>query len=225
MGEGYIPSGFTVFTGVFLTGVGFEVEGVDLTGVGPVVFLSALTEGFVGVLAASVFLTAVGRGFFVAADVEVAGFDASPATFFAGATAGFLTGVVVAAGLLADATGNFFCVPSGVLALTGAALGALEVAVEAPAALSFLGTRLTGAAAVSVLLVAEVTGFFTGVGVAFETLDVVVFTGVFVACPAFPATLEIFPTLAVMDVKSESPDYRRSLTLKSSGLFLELVNG
>jgi hypothetical protein len=200
-GRGYIPSGFTVFTGVFLTGV-------DFTGVGPVVFLSALTEGFVGVLAAGVFLMAVGRGFFVAAGVEVADFEVSPTVFLAGATAGFLTDVVVAAGLLADATGNDFCVPSGVLALAGAALDAAGVDGEAPAALSFLGTRLTGAAAVSVLLVAEAIGFFTGVGLAFEAVVVAVFTGVFVACPAFPATLEIFPTLAVMGVNVKSPIHR-----------------
>jgi hypothetical protein len=232
---GYVPSGFTVFAGVFLIGVGFADEGVGLTGVGPMVFLSALTEGFAGVLATGVFLMAVGRGFFVAAGVEVAGFEASLTAFFAGATAGFLTGVVVAVGLLAETVGNFFCVPSGVLALTGVAfagacaVGAAGVGVDAPAAFSFLGTRLTGAVAVSILLAAAATGFLTGAGVALEAVDVAVLTGVvavfFAACPVLPATLERLPTLAVPGVSLEWPKPRRSLALKSSGLLLELVNG
>lgn len=176
------------------------------TGVGPLAFWSALTgfEDDAGVVVAGVLLTAVGKGFLVAADV-VAGFEALLTATFAGATAGFFTGVVVAAGLLAETVGSFFCVPSGVLALTGVAFagagafGAAGVDVDAPAAFSFLGTRFTGAAAVSVLLVAAAAGFLTGVGLAFEAVEVAVFAGVaavfFAACPVLPATFERFPTL------------------------------
>jgi hypothetical protein len=146
--------------GAFLTGVEDDT-GLGLTGV----------SLFAGVDAVS-FLMAVGRGFLVAA---AAGFEDVLTGVLVVATgvlvvaAGvFLTGVEAVTGLLAEAVGNVFCVPSGVLALTGVAfagVGALgATGVEAvPAALSFFGTRFTGAAAASVALLADTAGFLTGV--------------------------------------------------------------
>jgi hypothetical protein len=80
-----------------------------LTGVGPVLFLSALTVLEVEAVAvdAGVFLIAVERGFFVAAGVD-AGFEALLTAVFAGATGVFLAGVAAAAGLLVEAVGNVF---------------------------------------------------------------------------------------------------------------------
>jgi hypothetical protein len=97
----------------------------------------------------------------------------------------FFAGVVIA-GLLAEAAVTGF--------FTGAEVAAgLEVA--APAAFSFLGTLLTGAAADPAVSVAVATGFFTGVVLA---ADVAVFAGVVVVdfVAVDPATLEMFPTLA-----------------------------
>jgi hypothetical protein len=112
LGWGFVgnsPSGFTVLAGVFLTGAAFVAEEVALTGVGPVLFLSALTALEVEAVAvdAGVFLIAVGRGFFVAAGVD-AGFEALLTAVFAGATGVFLAGVAAAAGLLVEAVGNVF---------------------------------------------------------------------------------------------------------------------
>jgi hypothetical protein len=92
-----------------------------------------------------------------------------------------LTGVEAVTGLLAEAVGNVFCVPSGVLALTGVAfagVGALgATGVEAvPAALSFFGTRFTGAAAASVALLADTAGFL--IGVALVAVDCTALVGV-----------------------------------------------
>lgn len=95
---GYSPSGFTVLAGVFLMGVAFVTDGVVLTGVEPMVFLSALTalEEEAVAVDAGVFLTAV--GFFVAAGVD-ADFDALLTAVFTGATGVFVAGVEVGAGL------------------------------------------------------------------------------------------------------------------------------
>jgi hypothetical protein len=67
-----------------------------------------------------------------------------------------------------------------------------------PAALSFLGARLTGAGTLSAASLAGTAGFL--IGVALVAVDVVVFVGVaavfFAVCPVPWATLEIPPTLA-----------------------------
>lgn len=93
--------------------------------------------------------------------------------------------------------------PNGVLAFAGVAFtgvgafGAAGIEEDAPAALSFLGTLLTGAAVVSVVLVAAVAGFLTGV--ALDAVEVADFAGVaagFFAAGVLPATLEMLPTLA-----------------------------
>jgi hypothetical protein len=89
-------------------GVGFEEDTVE--GLMGVVFVA-------GVARLS-FLMAVGRGFLVAAAV---GFDAVLTGVFVVVTGVFLTGVEVVVGLLVEAVGNVFCVPSGVLALIGVA--------------------------------------------------------------------------------------------------------
>lgn len=152
-----------------------------LTGVGPVLVLTALAG-----------LEAAGVTFLVAAvPVVVAGFEALLVTVFAGV---FLTGVaagfdgvavlvasVTAAGVLR--TGSFFCVRSGVLALAAGVAAAVPAAgkgvAPAPAALSFLGTFLTGVAAVSVVPVAVLVAFLTGgMGVVFDAEDVAALAGV-----------------------------------------------
>lgn len=192
-----LPSGFTVLAGVaFLMGVDLDADVVaGLTGVGPVVFVT-------GVDVVS-FLTAVGNGFLVAAGVV---FDVELIGVLVAVTGAFLAGVdVVAAGLLVEAVGSVFCVPSGVLALTGVAFagagafGAAGVEVVVPVAFSFLGTRFTGATVVSVALVTEGVGFFTGAALVADDVAVLVeVTAVFFAvCPLPWATLEIFPTLAI----------------------------
>jgi hypothetical protein len=114
------PSGFTVLAGVFLTGVTLEVAAaVDFTGVGPVVVLFVLTVFAAGVLV-TFFLMVVGL---VAVDT---GFEAVLTGVFAAATGVFLTGVVVATGFLVDVAGRVFCVPRGVLGLTGVAFAGTE---------------------------------------------------------------------------------------------------
>jgi hypothetical protein len=152
--------------GAFLTGVEDDT-GLGLTGV----------SLFAGVDAVS-FLMAVGRGFLVAA---AAGFEDVLTGVLVVAAGVFLTGVEAVTGLLAEAVGNVFCVPSGVLALTGVAfagVGALgATGVEAvPAALSFFGTRFTGAAAASVALLADTAGFL--IGVALVAVDSTALVGV-----------------------------------------------
>jgi hypothetical protein len=94
---------------------------VFLTGVG---LVEAAVEGLMGVVFVAVaaglsFFMAVGRGFLAAAAV---GFDAVLTGVFAVVTGVFLIGVEVVAGLLVEPVGKVFCVPSGVLALTGVAL-------------------------------------------------------------------------------------------------------
>jgi hypothetical protein len=201
---GDLPSGFTVF----LTGVDFV--GVLFTGVGPVVFLSADMAFEAAVVVVS-FLTAV--GLVVTAD----GFDALLIGVFVAVTGVFLAGVDTPAGLLVEATGSVFWVPRGVLGLTGVAfagtevLGCAGVAADAPVPLSFLGTRLTGAAALSVVSVADVTGFLTGV--VFVTVDGTALVGVAVAffavCPVPWATFDMLPTLAIEHRLDQYPPWRR----------------
>jgi hypothetical protein len=171
-----------------LTGVGFVVEldaGAAFMGVAPVGFFSALAGLDSGVEA--VFLTVVGSGFLVAAG---AGFEAVLVGVLVAVT-GVFAGVEVAAGLLAEAVGNFFTVPRGVLAFTGVAfdgarvLGSAGVDIDAPAVPSFFGTFFTGVAAESEALVVEAAGFFTGVALvavdaAVFVVEVVVF---FAVCP------------------------------------------
>jgi hypothetical protein len=179
--------------GAFLTGVGFVVVELDagaaFTGVAPVVFFSALAGLESGVEA--VFLTAVGSGFLVAAGAAGAGFEAVLVGVLVAVT-GVFADVEVAAGLLAEAVGNFFTVPRGVLAFTGVAfagagtLGSAGVDADAPAVPSFFGTFFTGVAAESEALVVEAAGFFTGVALvavdaAVFVVELVVF---FAVCPA-----------------------------------------
>jgi hypothetical protein len=116
-----LPSGLTVLVGVFLTGVALAgVAAVDFTGVGPVLVLFVLTDFDAGVLVAA-FLTGVGL---VAAET---GFEAVLTGVFAVVTGVFLIGVDVVAGFFVDATGRVFCVPRGVLGLTGVAFAGTVV--------------------------------------------------------------------------------------------------
>jgi hypothetical protein len=160
-----------------------------------VAFLSVVAGFETGVVVVS-FLMAV--GFVVDGD----GFEAPSTGVFVAVTGIFLTGVDVPAGLLVEGTGSVFCVPRGVLGLTGVAFasvgafGCTGVEADAPPALSFLGARRTGAGAVSVVSVAVATGFLTGV--ALVAVDVTALVGVavvFLAVVAAPwATLD---TLAI----------------------------
>jgi hypothetical protein len=177
-----LPSGLTVFVGVFLAAAGVFCIGFGSTAFSSEV-LGLEVEGV-----AVVFLTAD------------AGFEALPTGVFVAVTGVFLMGADVPSGF-ALATGSVFCVPSGVLAFTGVAFagagafGAAGVVDAPPAALSFLGAFRTGAVAVSV----EVSGFFTGV--AFVAVDVGAFVGVavvfFAVCPVPCAVFERLPTLAI----------------------------
>jgi hypothetical protein len=183
--------------GIFLTGVALVVvEEAALVaffnGVDPAAFVAVLTGFDAGALVVPVagFLR-TGSGFVVPRGVRVrAGFEASLTVFF--------EGVVVAAGLLAEAvvTGFF----TGVDVAAGVAFVAIDVVfagveADAPAELSFFGTLFTGVAAELAVLVAFAAGFFTGVALA---ADVAVFAGAalvgFFAVDS--ATLATFPTLA-----------------------------
>lgn len=192
---GYVPSGFTV---VFLTPAGevffVAVEAefpVDFTGVGPVVFLSALTaldaEAGVEVV---FFLTAVGSGFFVPA---VAGFELSLTVVLAAVTGVFLTEDVAGVGLDAEALDTGFLVADDVAGVE--VLAGVVVDVEPPAELSFLGAFLTGVVVASVVVEVEAAGFLTGVALVVEE---VVFAGEAVVgfFAVDSAVFAMFPTLA-----------------------------
>lgn len=69
----------------------------------------------VGAAGVVVFFSALGVSFLTAV-----GFDALPTGVFVAVTGVFLTGVDAVVGLF-DPIGSVFCVPSGVLALTGVA--------------------------------------------------------------------------------------------------------
>lgn len=146
------------------------------------------------------------------------GFDTLLTGVFDAVTGAFLTGVDVVSGLLL-ATGSVFCVPSGVLALTGVAFAGAGVDEDAPAALSFLGTFLTGAVVVSVAVALDASGFLTGV--AFVAVDVTAFVGVavdfFAVCPAPCATFDRLPTLATK--RSVRPCYSAINSLHCSAAF------
>lgn len=141
------------------------------------------------------------------------GFEASLIGVLPAVTGVFFTGVVVDAGLLAEAavTGFFMGVEvvAGV-AFTGVVVVFAGVEADAPAAFNFLGTLFTGAAADPVVSVAVAAGFFTGVALA---ADVAVFAGVVVVDPA---TLEMFPTLARTD---QSMSFTLSASLHWSAAF------
>jgi hypothetical protein len=163
MEEGDLPSGFVVFlTGVDFVGIVFA----------DVAFLSVAMGFETGVVVVS-FLIAVG---FV---VVVDGFAELATGVLVVVTGVFLIGVDVPAGL---GTGKVFCVPRGVLGLTGVAFagvgafGCAGVEADAPPALSFLGAFLTGNAAVSAASVADVVGFFTGI--ALVVVDITALVGV-----------------------------------------------
>jgi hypothetical protein len=229
--EAVVPSGFTFDAG-FLTGVAFAglgFTGVALVvveeaalvaffkGVDPAVFVALLTGLESELLATGFFRT--GSGFVVPRGVRVrAGFEASLTAVLPAAT-GVFAGVVVAAGLLAEAvvTGFF----AGVELAAGVALVAVEIVVagfgaDAPAELSFLGTLFTGVAAELAVLVA-VAGFLAGVAL------VAVVAGFFAVDSA---TLEMFPTLAERGNVSTCPLCSiYYLTLKCSVLLLKLVHG
>lgn len=187
-----LPSGLTV------------LEGVDFTGVAPVVVFAVVLGLETGVVVVS-FLTAVGFA------VVVDGFEALLIGVFVVVTGVFLTGVgAVATGLVADLVGRVFCVPSGVLSFltgvafaavvfsaTGAELMVAGVVVRGVVEFSFLGTLLTGVLAVSVVVVVDVPGFFTGVAFAVDVTALVGVAVVFFAVEPVPwATFDKLPTLA-----------------------------
>lgn len=226
---GAVPSGFTL-VGVRLTGVAFAAGVVFATGedaVAVVFFTGALLTALAGCDCAApvVGFLRMGRGFVVPRGVRWrAGLDASLTGVLPAVTGVFFTGVVVEAGLVADAavTGFFTGVEVAAgVAFTGVLFAGVEA--DAPAALSFLGTLFAGAAADPAVSVAVATGFFTGVALA---VDVAVFAGVveagFVAVD--PATLEMFPILAERALAYILYIiYQR--TLQCSILLLELVYG
>jgi hypothetical protein len=209
--EGVVPSGLTLdgafLTGVAFVGVGFAgvalvaVEEAALVmffdGVELAVFVAVLMDLDSEVLAAGFLRT--GSGFVVPRGVRVrAGLEASLTAALPTVTGVFFAGVVVAAGLLAEAvvTGFF----TGVEVAAGVALVAVDVAfagveADAPAGLSFFGTLLAGVAAELAVLVAAAAGFLSGMAL---VADVAVFTGAVVAgfFAVDSATLEMFPTLA-----------------------------
>jgi hypothetical protein len=170
---------------------------VFFNGVELAVFAAVLTDLDSEVLAAGFLRT--GSGFVVPRGVRVrAGLEASLTAALPTVTGVFFAGVVVAAGLLAEAvvTGFF----TGVEVAAGVALVAVDVAfagveADAPAGLSFFGTLLAGVAAELAVLVAVAAGFLSGMAL---VADVAVFAGAVVAgfFAVDSATLEMFPTLA-----------------------------
>jgi len=199
---GAVPSGFTL-VGVRLTGLAFAAgvvfaAGEDVAAVVVVFFTGALLTALAGCDCAApvVGFLRMGRGFVVPRGVRWrAGLEASLTGVLPVVTGVFFTGVVVEAGLLAEAAvaGFFTGVEDAAgVAFTGVVFAGVEA--DAPAALSFLGTLFAGAAADPAVSVAVATGFFTGVAL---VADVAVIAGVveagFVAVD--PATLEMFPIL------------------------------
>ena len=201
-----VPSGFTLasvfltgaaFTGVAFVGVAFAVVDdaallVLFTGPAVVVLLTTLSGLDVGVLVTGFLLT--GNAFVVPSGVRVrAGFEASLMGVLLAVTGVFFAGVVVDATLLVAAVAvGFF---TGVDVEAGATFAVPGVEADALAALSFLGTLLTGVAPAPTPSVGAATGFLTGLAL---VADVVVFavlvvTGFFAVDPA---TLETFPMLA-----------------------------
>ena len=162
------------FVGVAFAVVDDVALRVLFTGPAVVVLWTTLSALDVGVLVAGFLLT--GNAFVVPSGVRVrAGFEASLMAVLLAVTGVFFAGVVVDATLLVAAVAvGFF---TGVDVEADATFAVPGAEADAPAALSFLGTLLTGVALVAdivVFAVLVVTGFFA--------VD--------------PATLETFPMLA-----------------------------
>ena len=227
---GAVPSGFTL-VGVRLTGLAFAAGVVFATGEDAaavvVFFTGALLTALAGCDCAApvVGFLRMGRGFVVPRGVRWrAGLEASLTGVLPVVTGVFFTGVVVEAGLLAEAavTGFLTGVEDAVgVAFTGVVFTGVEA--DAPAALSFLGTLFAGAAAVPAVSVAVATGLFTGVAL---VADVAVFAGVVDAGfdAVDPATLEMFPILAERALAPVLYIIYQH-TLQRSILLLELVHG
>jgi hypothetical protein len=160
VGVGLVPSGFAAFTGVFLTGVAFDVDvvGVDFAVAG-VAFEAVEDTGF--------FAAATGV-FFAGVVLEVEGVELAPAAgvaFFAVVETLF-AGVPI----VLFAGGTFAGVPTVPVVFAGAVVFVV---------LSFAGAFLTGVAAgvdfvaVEVAFDAAGAAFFTGVVVFEAAVDVV----------------------------------------------------
>jgi hypothetical protein len=151
VGVGLVPSGFAAFTGVFLTGVAFDVDVVAFEAVEDTGFFAAAT----GVFFAGVVLEVEGVELAPAAGVA---FFAVVETLFAGVP------IVLFAG------GTFAGVPTVPVVFAGAVVFVV---------LSFAGAFLTGVAAgvdfvaVDVAFDAAGAAFFTGVVVFEAAVDVV----------------------------------------------------
>lgn len=232
--DGVVPSGFTlegvfltfedfagvVFAGVVFIGVVFAVvedtapvalfigvaPAVLFTGPAVDVLLTVLAGWITESLVAGFFLT--GNGFVVPRGVRWrAGFEASLTAALFGVTGVFFAGVVVDVGLAAGVeVADFFPgVEVGAdVAFAGVAVAFAAVEVDAPAPLSFFGTLFAGGAAELVVFVAVAAGFLTGVDL---VVDAAVLVGVLLAgfFAVDSATLEIFPTLAIVECQNLLP--------------------
>lgn len=131
------------------------------------------------------------------------GFLVPTAVRFAVLLRGLLVLAFVEIGVVSDLgflIGNVFWVPSGVLGLAGiafAGFGAAGADEDVLVMLSFLGARFTGVA-VSVELVIGVAVFWIGVAVLVRFVVLDAGATVFFAVGVVPpATLEVFPALAL----------------------------
>lgn len=140
------PSGFTVFWAGAEDEVGVLFAGTELV----FVFFMVVAGFPAGVLGVP-FFTAVGKGFLVAVAVAV-GLGAALIVFFIGAVAGAAVGVDVAGTVFLFAVDD----------VAGVAFAGVDPAFN------FLGTLLTGVAAVPEVSDEAAAGFFTGVALVID---------------------------------------------------------
>ena len=216
-GVGVVPSGFTVFTGAFLTGVAFvvvvlgvefaagstlEVGGVDEVADETGFFAAATGVFFTGVALDVEALVATGVAFFAVVVVVFAGVPVVPVDVVAFAGVPTFPVVVAGAAVLVELSfaGAF---------LIGVAAGVAFVAdgvTFVDAGVAFDAAGVTFVAAGVVFVAAAGAAFLTGVaafGVAVEAVFEAVAGVFFAVCCAPSATLERLPTLA----ESQVSDY------------------
>jgi len=230
-GVGVVPSGFTVFTGAFLTGVAFvavvlgvefaagstlEVGGVDEVADETGFFAAATGVFFTGVALDEEALVATGVAFFAVVVVVFAGVPVVPVDVVAFAGVPTFPVVVAGAAVLVELSfaGAFLIgVAAGVaFVAAGVAFVAAGVAFVADgvtfvdAGVAFDAAGVTFVAAGVVFVAAAGAAFLTGVaafGVAVEAVFEAVAGVFFAVCCAPSATLERLPTLA----ESQVSDY------------------
>ena len=223
-GVGVVPSGFTVFTGAFLTGVAFvavvlgvefaagstlEVGGVDEVADETGFFAAATGVFFTGVALDEEALVATGVAFFAVVVVVFAGVPVVPVDVVAFAGVPTFPVVVAGAAVLVELSfaGAFLIgVAAGVAFVAAGVAFVADGVTFVDAGVAFDAAGVTFVAAGVVFVAAAGAAFLTGVaafGVAVEAVFEAVAGVFFAVCCAPSATLERLPTLA----ESQVSDY------------------